>query len=123
MAEESITTGDKIVLMFGSVISFGKTPIEIRFETIEKPELKEELFLVFSFHEDDTKKVRLTTHLAEDSKKMELKLYNFNSGMDTGNISPMTIGETNGHKEIYLNYRARKTGDSWTLDFTIYQTK
>ncbi|OGZ72600.1 MAG: hypothetical protein A2908_03605 [Candidatus Staskawiczbacteria bacterium RIFCSPLOWO2_01_FULL_38_12b] len=123
MSSISITTGDYEVLANGSVISYGRTPIEIKFKTKEIIGSEDDLCLVFTFHDDESKNPRIETQVTSDAKKLELKLFNFNSSIDIGNVSPLMIGKTNDEKQIALNYRSRKVGDSWNLEYTIYQAK
>jgi len=119
-----IKSGNSRVIASDTIISNGKSPIEIEFKatSIDGTSLEpESLCLIFSFHDDNSKKTRVDTVIGEDKKKLELKLFNFNSSLDIGNRSPSSVGMTDERKSITLNYRVRKVGDSWTLDYTIYQ--
>ncbi|MES2215781.1 MAG: hypothetical protein V4481_00610 [Patescibacteria group bacterium] len=117
-----IKSGNHVVVANGSVISLGRTPIKIDFMTDEIGAPAESLSVEFSFHEDETKKPRQETKVSADNKTLQMMLYNFDSPVDTGNTAPLVIGQTNSGKQLNLNYRVRKLGDSWTLDYTIYRS-
>lgn len=111
----NIKTETTKIIDSGSVISFNDEQIEIGFSVpgIENPRL------LFSFNNDDEKDARVEFELIEDNSVLLLKLFNFNNSLDRGNRAPIRIGTTN-EKELYLNYRVNKIGDSWTLMYTIY---
>ncbi len=113
-----IKTGDNKVLESGSVISFGDNEVELELDFFKTTPAT---FLVFSFNAD-TKNTgtSMETAITESNKKLEVKLYNFESSLDAGNSEPMEIGLLD-NKKVFLSFRVRKIGPSRTIDYTFYQ--
>ena len=113
-----IKTSETKVIDSGTIISFGDSFVEIELTFFNA---KPSIFLIFSFLTDEEKdKKKMETTVSPDKLKLEIKLYNFDDASETGGKKPMHIGILE-KKDVFLNFRVRKIGESRTIDYTFYQ--
>ncbi len=109
-----IRTGGTEVIASGTVISFGKSPIEFEFDNLK---------LIFEFHDDilgtGVKETRVEG-APVDNNTLKLTLHNFNNPLGAGSTKPVPLGVLGGRK-LFLQYRVYSLGDAdKTLQYTIY---
>lgn len=114
MSTHRIKTGDYDVIASGTVITFGDQPTEIFFGETQKLSLK------FVFLTEGIGMKMESVQANENS--LELRLFNFNQGLNQGNLEPIRIGDENG-KEVFLSFRSSRLNQSAsrTLEYTIYK--
>jgi hypothetical protein len=113
-----LKTGDKEIIESGSVITFGDDSMEVELTMFN---LTPNPVLFFLFLKDpNAPEQRIEVNVSTDNLKLEIKLYNFENSLDSGNGAPLEIGVVNG-KKISLNFRIRKIGESRTIDYTFYK--
>jgi hypothetical protein len=117
---QKITSGGYLIVLNGTVISFGSNPIKMEFSPfIEGSNAL--LTLLFSFLKDHENKEPRMEFRQLGENGLEIIVYNAaGSSFDGGNIMPIEIADDKG-KKVYLNFRSRTTGDSRTIDYTIYR--
>jgi len=112
-----IKTGDKDVLETGSVISFGKEPVEF---TLNDP-LSGDMVLRLVFVDDQSKTIfEVQTELINQTT-LEFRLINFNVITGIGNAEPISLGTLAGRR-LFFNYRvySLNNSDMKTIHYTFY---
>ena len=112
------TSGGKRILDHGTVITFGDASIEFDASALKEKD-KAAPKISFDFLKKEDLNV-MSMEFALENQILHIKLYNIESSIDSGNVSPVPIGNIAG-KSIFLNFRVRKTGESRTVDYTVYQ--
>lgn len=111
MDQIKITSGAMEIIATGLVIQFREEHIVF--------ELRDVKFIMIFANDPDKTEPRLEANVVEN-KIVELKLFNFNNPIGTGNIEPMPLG-TFGDKQFYLQYRVYSMEKgSKTIHYTFY---
>ena len=117
MELKPIKSGGAEIVKSGSVISFGDNSVEFLLDN-EDPNTHLEIIFVFEKNEENNNEIKFT--MVKEGT-MEIRLYASESAIDSGNIDPVKIGAIDD-KDILLNFRVRKIGNSRTIDYSIYKT-
>lgn len=114
----NITTGGHKVISSGLVTAFNDEPI-----CITIPNAKSEDFeLVFQFFKDDSSEEQKLEADTSGTKKVILKLTNFNSPLGSGTIHPVGFATDSDKKQLFINFYVYVVGkSSSTLHYTIYK--
>jgi hypothetical protein len=112
-----IRSGPAKVVASGTVIAFGKNPVEIRFGPTGKS-----LTLRIRFADEEHGGAPRSEGVVDPSGTLNLTLYGFTSPLGTGNTEPLQVGWWAG-LELYLSYRVYDIGGGAdkTVQFTLYQ--
>ena len=114
----NISTGGYNVISSGLVTAFNNEPICITIPNEKSADFK----LVFQFHKDDSSEEQKLEADTSGSKKVILKLTNFNNPLGTGTIHPIGFATDSDKKQLFINFYVYVVGKSSpTLHYTIYK--
>lgn len=111
-----IKSGDYEIIDHNTVISFGENPVEFDASAISP-----NATLKFIFFNDPEVKPEDRMKIEIVENELQIKLWNVNNSLDSGNIDPLEVGVIEGDHKIFLNFRTRKVGNSRTIDYTFYK--
>ena len=110
-----IISGDKEIHASGSVISYEAQPIEFTLGEGPNPIRSKFVFI----HDENDKSARIELSVLEDNKLLVINLFNFNSPIGIGNITPISVGQLTNRK-LYLNFNVYSLEKSKLVHYTWY---
>lgn len=122
MSIEQQSSSNYEIIATQSLITFKDEPLYVKFKDNTTNE-SDPLTLIIKFSSDPSIDELKFNFTSPNDKTLELELINANSGLDTGNVSPIEIGASEDGRRYYLNLRSNKVGESWTVVYTIYHAK
>jgi len=107
------SSGDYDIIDSGTVISFGGESVIFR--------LPDNLIIRFAFLTDDSNNTHSIQYHQHSETDLEVRLFNFNNPLGTGNIEPIHIGNIN-NRPLFLNVRVHflNASLSRTIHYTWY---
>lgn len=114
-----MTAGEYRIVASGTFISFGDKSSEVYFKTLDGETQR----LTFVFKKDEQNKksgVQVGPGQPGQEDQILVELINVPNAFG-GNDTPMEIAKTSRGKRVVLNIRSMKTGDSYSVFFTLYE--